>query len=382
VLGASSSEGSRTVSAVYAELAIPLFKNLEASLAGRYDKYSDFGSTTNPKVALRWTPTKELLFRTSYSTGFRAPTLSDLFLPRFLSNTADNHNDPLRCANSTPRGGYVNEGLECDAQFQNQLGGNTALQPEKSKNWTIGMIFEPTPATSVGIDFWKIERRNTIGALGDNTVFDVFAAADPLTAGGRFVRNIRNANGTCVGDLPGNPTPANVPCSINFVVQVQENLGKYNTNGFDISGTAKVGPVTLRMEGTYILQYRYQQQTDAEYLDNVGRVTSDNGSIPRWRHYASVNWQGGPFGATLSQNFVLGYVDDTPNRRVATYSTWDMQGRWDAWKGLGLTLGVKNIFDRDPPASNQGQTFQVGYDPRYTDAHGRTYYMGLKYAFK
>ena len=39
-------------------------------------------------------------------------------------------------------------------------------------------------------------------------------------------------------------------------------------------------------------------------------------------------------------------------------------------------------LDRDPPASDQGQTFQVGYDPRYTDAHGRTLYLGLKYAFK
>jgi iron complex outermembrane receptor protein len=373
----------RNVTAVFGELNVPIIRNLEAQFAVRYDKYSDFGNTTNPKVALRWSPTKEILVRGSYSTGFRAPTLSDLFLPRFLSNTADTHNDPLRCSGSVPRGPYVNEGLECDAQFQNQLGGNTALTPEKSKNWTIGVIFEPTPTTSIGVDYFSIHRRNSIGALGDNTVFDVYGAADPLNAGGRFVRNLRNTSGSgCVGDLPGTTTPANVPCSINYVVQVQENLGKYNTSGLDITGTAKVGPVTLRLESTYILQYRYQQQTDSDYIDNVGLVTSDNGAIPRYRHYASANWQTGPFGFTLAQNFVLGYIDDTPNRRVATYETWDAQARWEAWRGLGVMLGVKNLFDRDPPASNQGQTFQVGYDPRYTDAHGRTYYVGLKYAFK
>jgi iron complex outermembrane recepter protein len=372
----------RTVSALFGELNLPIMKNLEAQLAVRYDKYSDFGNTTNPKVSLRWTPSKDVLVRGSYSTGFRAPTLSDLFLPRFLSNTADNHNDPIRCPNSTPIGGFVNEGLECDAQIQNQLGGNTALTPEKSKNWTIGVIFEPTSATSIGLDYWTIHRTNTIGALGDNTVFDVYGAADPLNAGGRFVRNVRNANGTCVGDLPGSPTPANIPCSINYVVQVQENLGKYNTSGVDLSGTAKAGPVTFRIDGTYIMQYRYQQQAEGPYLDNVGRVTSDNGAISRWRHYLSATWQSGPWGATIAQNFVLGYIDDTPNRRVASYSVIDLQGRWEGWKGLGVTLGVKNIMDRDPPASNQGQTFQVGYDPRYTDAHGRTYYVGLKYAFK
>jgi iron complex outermembrane recepter protein len=372
----------RNVTAFFGELNVPILRNLEAQLAVRYDKYSDFGNTTNPKVSLRWTPSKEMLVRTSYSTGFRAPTLSDLFLPRFLSNTADTHNDPIRCPNSTPIGGFVNEGLECDAQFQNQLGGNTGLQPEKSKQWTIGMIFEPTPATSLGLDYWSIRRTNSIGALGDTTVFDVYGGPDPLNAGGRFVRTARQADGSCRNDLPGAPTPANVPCPIDYVIQVQENLGKYNVTGVDVTGSARMGPVTLRLEGTYILQYRYQQQKDGEYLDNVGRTTADNGAIPRWRHYISANYRWGAWNFTLADNMVLGYVDDSGSRRVATYETMDAQVAWDGWRGFSATVGVKNIMDRDPPASDQGQTFQVGYDPRYTDARGRMLYIGLKYAFK
>jgi len=69
-------KADRTVTALFAELNIPILRNLEAQVAARYDKYSDFGNTTNPKVSVRYTPTKELLFRSSYSTGFRAPTLS------------------------------------------------------------------------------------------------------------------------------------------------------------------------------------------------------------------------------------------------------------------------------------------------------------------
>ena len=372
----------RDVTAFFGELNVPILPTLEAQFAVRHDKYSDFGNTTNPKVAIRWTPTKATLVRASYSTGFRAPTLSDLFLPRFLSNTADNHNDPLRCPGSTPVGGFVNAGLECDAQFQNQLGGNTALTPEKSRQWTIGFIFEPTATASFGVDYFSIRRRNTIGALGDNTVFNFFGGLDPLNAGGRFVRTARVAGGGCVGDLPGSATPANVPCPIDYVIQVQENLGKYNVQGFDLSGTVRAGPVQLRAEGTYIYQYRYQQQTDSEYLDNVGRITSDNGSVPRWKHYISATFRAGPLDVTLAQNFVLGYLDDSGARRVASYETYDAQANWQGWRGLGVTVGVKNILDRDPPASDQGQTFQVGYDPRYTDARGRMYYLGLKYKFK
>jgi iron complex outermembrane receptor protein len=326
--------------------------------------------------------------RSSYSTGFRAPTLSDMFLPNFLGNTAAPHNDPIRCPNSTPIGGFVNGSLECDAQFQNRLGGNRNLTPEKSRNWTLGVIFEPVAGASIGADYWSIRRRNSIGALGDLTVFDVYGAADPLNANGLFVRTARlPGNQGCVGDLPGQPTPPNIACPIDYVIQTQQNLGKFNVSGIDYTGSlrfpaASFGQLTLRGEGTYILQYRYQQQIDGPYIDNVGSFTSDNGAIPRWRHYVTLNWRNGAWGGTLAQNFVLGYRDSSGTRRVASYETWDLQGTWDGWRGLSLALGVRNVLDRDPPASDQGQTFQVGYDPRYTDARGRTYYATVKYAFK
>jgi iron complex outermembrane receptor protein len=245
------------------------------------------------------------------------------------------------------------------------------------------MIFEPSTQGSIGIDYWSIRRRNSISALGDTTVFDTFAAADPLTAQGRFVRYPRVANGSCQNDLPGLPTPANVPCAVQYTVQVQENLGKFNVTGVDLTSTYRFMPsLTFRFDGTYVISYRYQKEIDGAYFDNVGRFSSDNGVIPRWKHYATINWRTGPVGVTLAQNYMLGYRDSSAKRRVATYETYDLQGTWDAWRGLGVTLGVKNVLDRDPPASDQGQTFQVGYDPRYTDAHGRTLYLGLKYAFK
>ncbi|MEO5677947.1 MAG: TonB-dependent receptor, partial [Usitatibacter sp.] len=372
----------RTVTALFAELNVPITTTLEAQLAIRTDDYSDFGRSTNPKVAMRWSPSKAMLVRGSYSTGFRAPTLADIHLPRFFSNTAGAFSDPIRCPNSVPIGGFVDEGLECDAQFQNQLGGNAALQPEKSRQWTLGVIFEPNNTTSLGFDLFSIHRRNSLGFVGDARIFDELAPTDPLTATGLFVRQVRLANGSCAGDLPGTPTPAGTPCAINYVVMVQQNLGKFTVTGVDVSASSRFGPVSVRAEGTYIARYRFQFAIDGPYNDNVGRYTTENGPIPRWRHNVQATFRTGPFGVTLAQNFVLGYRDQGGGRRVATYETYDAQAMWEGWRGLGITVGVKNVLDRDPPASAQDQTFQVGYEPRIGDPHGRTFYAGLRYKFK
>jgi len=83
---------------------------------------------------------------------------------------------------------------------------------------------------------------------------------------------------------------------------------------------------------------------------------------------------------------VYGYQDEdngsSPPRRVASYETYDVQGSWSGWKGLKVAAGIRNLFNRDPPASRQGETFQVGYDARYYDPLGRTLYLSVKYAFK
>jgi iron complex outermembrane receptor protein len=330
----------RRVNSYYGELSVPILKNLEAQFAIRYDDYSDFGSTTNPKAALRWTPTKEVLVRGSYSTGFRAPTLSDLFSPQFTGNTSGSHSDPVRCPNDVPIGPFVASTEECQIQFSTFSGGNPTLKPEESKQWTLGLVWDVNANVSLGIDWWSIRREDSIATIGDGTIFDQYAATDPVTAQGYFIRAARNASGGCVTDLPGNPaTPANVPCSITNVLTIQSNLGKYNTSGYDLSGQVRFQPTpygrfSLRGEGTYVYQYRYQQAKDSFYVDNVGRTTSDNGAISRWRHYVSLNWTMGSWGATLAQNFVLGYKDDeslgNPPRRVASYETYDLQGTWQA----------------------------------------------------
>lgn len=361
---------SRTVNALFTELNIPLMKELTAQLALRYDNYSDVGNTTNPKIGLRYQPTKSVLVRGSYNTGFRAPTLPDLFSPNYRGNTADNHNDPIRCPNGVPVGAFVNAGLECDAQQPNQGGGNAKLEPEKSTQWSLGTVLEPTKGVVVTADYWSIERKNSIGGLGDNTIFGNYAKYSSLYV-------VRRASDNTLG----------IPGPIDYVIQTQQNLGKYKTEGLDLNLSwtlpkTTFGQFKVGIDGTLITKYQYQTEKDGAWINNLGKFTSDNYAIPRWRHTATLNYLYGAWGATLANNFVQGYQDDGGTRDVGNYSTWDAQVSWAGIKNLQVVAGMRNLLDTNPPASVQGQTFQVGYDPRFTNPLGRMLYARLSYAFK
>jgi outer membrane receptor protein involved in Fe transport len=123
-------------------------------------------------------------------------------------------------------------------------------------------------------------------------------------------------------------------------------------------------------------------------------LASGLGALSRWRHYATFDWSRGAWGATLAQNFQLGHKEydlTTRNpatgefsglRRVGSYSTWDLQGRYTGLKNLTASAGIRNLFDRDPPQAYGPGTFQRGYDASYADARGRMFYLSLRYAIR
>ena len=159
--GGAVRQGDRDVFAGAIEMAFPVLKNLELGAAVRYDDYSDFGSTTNPKFSLRFTPVEQLLLRASYNTGFVAPTLEQLYSPnlkRRLPVTV--YDDPVLCPGGVPAPGAV-PSRDCGLQFQQQQGGNTALNPEESDSYTFGFVFQPVPSFSFGVDYWNYRSRAT-----------------------------------------------------------------------------------------------------------------------------------------------------------------------------------------------------------------------------
>ncbi|WP_394779187.1 TonB-dependent receptor [Undibacterium sp.] len=363
-------EGSRNLSALYAELNLPVLKSLDVTVAVREDHYSDFGSTTNPKVSFRFQPTKEVLIRGSYSTGFRAPSLYEINSAQSYTNTTK-QNDPINCPGGTPIAGKP-RATNCAQQFQSLTGGNFNLKPEKSKNATLGIIVEPIANLTVGVDLWSIELRNAIGTLPANDVF-----ADPVKFAALYHRNP-------AGDLATDGSQCPDPTTCGYVDLRTQNLGGTKTNGADITANYKLrtsayGSYTFGLNSTYVNKYEYQNEPGGIWLKNVS-VYSGVGPVFRWQHTVNVNWTGGAFGAGLAAHYKSGYLDspdDSPivGFRVPSYTTFDGYGTWNVTKAFSVTAGIRNLFDKDPPLSYQTQTFQAGYDPRFTDPLGRTYYM-------
>jgi iron complex outermembrane recepter protein len=364
----------RHVYSAYAEVAVPIFRNFETDVGVRFDDYEVIGNTTNPKVSFRWIVTPELLMRASYGTGFRAPSLTDLYTAQASSVTANGTRDPLRCPN-------VQTGSpgDCNNQFPTITGGNPGLKPEKSKSGTLGIIFEPMRQLSVGVDaFWiTIRDQIVIGGLAATTI--LANATNEALFASFIVRGAPDGNASGLGPITG-------------IIQTTSNLFKAKTSGFDVDIAVRpdIGAgqrLLLRLDGTYVWQ-SIRQNFDGSYSNNADTaIAAGAGVIPKWRHVASATYDRGPWQLSLSQNFQDSYNDQTGNvggtpRQVVAYSTWDAQGRYSGFRNLQFTLGVKNFFDKDPPYTNAAGQFAAGYDISYGDVRGRFVYGAVKYTFR
>ena len=364
-------QGARTVYAAFAELNVPLMAGLDVTAALRYDKYSDFGSTTNPKFGFRYQPSNALLVRGSYSTGFRAPSLYEINAAQTYTNTPQ-QDDPVNCPGGTPLPGK-SRSTNCAQQFQALGGGNLNLDPEESKNITLGVVFEPVNNLTLGLDLYQIELKKQIGTLNQDEVF-----ADPVKYAALYHRN-------GAGNLSTDGSQCPNPATCGFVDLRTQNLGGLETNGIDVTAAYRMrtgdwGNFNFGLNSTWVHKYEYQNSEGGEWNQNVG-IYSGVGPVFRWQHSASLGWAMGQFGAGLSARHKTGYVDADPEFNVASYTTIDGFLSWTQPKGFGVTLGVRNLADRAPPLSYQTQTFQAGYDPRYTDAVGRTFYVRGTYNF-
>jgi iron complex outermembrane receptor protein len=359
--GSLSTAGSRNIQAFFGEVVMPLTKELEVQVAGRFDRYSDVGNTFNPKIGIRYQPSTALLLRGSASTGFRAPTLFEKNAPPSKNDTNNAYNDPVLCPGGVPSSDPITNPLrDCDLQQFKLQGGNTALNPEKSKSFSFGAVFEPTPALTFAADYWNIKLKDKIDALPEEVIY-----GDYNKYKARFLRN-----------------PDGSPLAI---ADFKENLGKVNTDGIDVSAIWRLpktsfGGLTLSMEGTWLNSYEYQNEKDGPFVENAGKFGATYVKF-RWQHSLSLGWKSGPWGATLSNSYKTGYRDQGDTRDVDAYSLWNITGSYEPIKGLTLMAGLKNMFDKEPPLTIQSTLFQQGYDARYTDPTGRAVYLRASYSF-
>jgi iron complex outermembrane receptor protein len=359
-------DDARKVASVFTEVIAPLTKELEMQFALRYDHYSEVGNTTNPKIGVRWQPTKSLLLRGSAGTGFRAPSLSDLKRPTIFGTSAGILTDP-QCVRQQ---GSIDT---CTDQWNVERRSNPDLKPEKSRQFTLGAVVELDKRTNLSIDYWNIEKKDVISTLGEQVIIE-----NPDAYNGKYIQ--RDEDGF-----------------ISNILLMKENQGRLKTSGIDLgadwhSERGAWGRLGLNLSGTYILRYDRQFGPDEPYRTNLGVFLNDQ-VIQRWRHRISLDWDAGPYSLTLANQYSSGYTDQNttydpytdallPPNHVKSYSLWDLTGTWAINKQLKLRAGVLNLLNTDPPFSNQAYFFLAGYDPSYTDPRGRSAFVSVNYAFK
>ena len=365
---------SRTVKAAYAEVLVPLFRGFELTGALRIDDYTGFGSTTNPKIAARYRPVQQLMFRGSYNTSFRVPAFNQLFNGVLESDFPSRDlADPGKCPGGRPDSSIP--GCEV-VQPQIISGGRQDLGPETAKQFSFGGVFEPAPGWFLSVDWWRIEREGSIRILGllDELVpnFDLFQD--------KFIR-----------DAAGN---------LVAIDNRWSNVGGSITEGVEISarGNADIGRGNLSfgMDGTALTRKRAKLLPNQPYGPSEIGVFSFAGDLGlKWRHNLYATFAQDAWSISLSQIFRKGYTNQqlpgvesgvvSPPDVVETtkdYVIYNLSASYWFSDKMQLVGGVKNLFDRDPPfAVTYDSSFGSGssWEPRVADPRGRSFTLLLDF---
>ena len=361
---------TRDVKAAYAEVLFPVFDMLDLSGAVRVDDYTGFGSTVNPKFTARFQPVDWLMFRGSYSTGFRVPSFNQIFNGTTQSpNPGNSLTDPTTC----PAGGLVNVTPGCGAITPDSLsGGNLNLGPETSKQYGFGVVLRPMSRVTLTADYWSIAVDNVIGSI---TIPQLFANI------GAFPDRITRTGGI-----------------ITLVDLRTGNFGSRRTRGIDFSARGNFdlfgGQLSGGFDGTLLLEKKEKLLPNLAYTDLKGvfSLTGDLGLT--WKHNVWVSFE--KDGTTFSfsqiyrgsyQNFAMTAVAVTRpdyNVRVKPYIIYNMSISQRIANRFKLTAGVKNLFNTDPPYAITYDTNSGAggsWEPRVADPRGRSFTIQAEVMF-
>ncbi|MBU0554548.1 MAG: TonB-dependent receptor [Alphaproteobacteria bacterium] len=402
VFGGIPTSNERDVRSVYAEAYIPLFggdnarpglERLEFNAAVRYDRYSDVGSTTNPRFGLTYAPMMGLQFRGSYGTSFRAPSLVDVnkyatagFLPRTGSGSA---------VGLSPADGSF--------QYVYPIGGNPDLKPETATTWSVG--FDVTPELVRGLNFSvtyynivyedKVDTaayNAPIGAVLNSGNYDDFIVFNPVYFPDKATLTLPEyvAYWNQITADPQLPVLGLVdPTTMIAIVDARRNnSGIVETDGFDISldYTLYGDGVDFRFgaRANYVLHYKTSPVPGVALKDEVNHF----GYPARFTGRLEAGVDIGGFSGTgilnyvnsrtITRDFLPAAVPDQYTD-IDAITTFDLSLRYNFGEngsmitdGLAMSLNVLNLFDAEPPlVVNAGGATPIRFDSSYSSSMGR-----------
>ena len=359
----TGASGSRNVKAVFGELFIPVFgagnaqpglQELSISLAGRWEKYSDFGETSNPKIGVTYEPVRGLRLRGSYGTSFRAPTFTEVST---VAGGAGLYYDTL----PGPSGNLTGIGI---------AGGNPDLEPETATTWSVGAQLQPValPGFNAEITYFDVNYENQIQALRGTPGL----LTNPLYAA---FRNLAPTQAE-IDALRNSGLPINNPSVSTGVVQFiadgrRQNLGTSKVNGIDFQAAYRWEWGDWRLDagvnGSYFLKYDFEAVPGAGFADVLNTIAFPQ----KFRMQADAGIAYGKVRTRLIWNHLSGYQNTTvtPAQDVAALDTFDLFVGFDVNETLTFAGEVRNLFDRDPPFVDTN----FGYDPHAANALPRIF---------
>jgi len=388
--------GSYDVNEAYLELSVPIFadsslgKKLDLSLAGRYSDYSTFGGEFTPKYGLRWQVTDDFVLRTTYAEGFRAPSIGELYgsaaradLQLFdpcsvgLGGTAPRGN-PANCAALGVPAGFQ----QANSQISVTTGGNRELDPERSRSFSAGFVWSPwfgnnatwSERFDVEVTFYRHNIDGAIQAINAQTQLDLCVdTLDPVYCDG-----ITRASTGAVNSFNNRLT----------------NLGSIKTDGWDVDlfwtlPQSDIGQFKLGWKNTFVGRYEATGAAGQRQPQKPGVEVADS-SIPEWTSNASIGWTLDNWSANWTVRHISELTEDcgdavafpvcsnqaagTNTLAATTYHDLQVGYKIDWMKGLQLTAGLNNVFDKDPPICLSCSL--NGYDAStYDIPRGRYWYM-------
>lgn len=351
----SNGGGGRDTRAVYSELAIPITKKLELQLAGRYDQYSDFGDTTNPKAAFLYRPVPSVLMRGSVGTGFKAPLMQDLYAAS--SNGNPTFIDHVSCAREQAAGGPT---PSCTPrQYNVTSSGNTGLKEERSLSYNAGVMFEPNRDFNIGTDLFLTKLRNVVG----------IDYGDAMEAERQLGPAALAARGVIVNRDPVTGLLRNIEAPL-------QNLSAQEVAGIDFVTGYRLGKFKLGTEHSQLFYFKEEGFPGTGQKNKLGQ----NGR-PAWRNTSSVAFiPSERHDLTLSALTIAGHEKAVKAAgRLNNYTQLDVQYSFKTKKIGTFSAGIKNLLDTVPPLddSNPGSPLDV----TLYDQVGRALYTGYKATF-
>jgi len=364
---ATRANGQRDNTSLFAEFAIPLLETFELQLAVRYEDYSDFGTTTNPKVAFRWAPADNMVVRGSYGTAFRAPSLHQIGLGR--TDESPSLVDNLRCDILSGAGNSVEVQNAMDIacgpwEYTAVFEGNPDLGPEESTSYNFGVIYEFTDDFNLSVDYYNYEIENII---------------DSDT---QFVLNTFGLDPAVVERTPSN-IPGD-PGEIANVFDSFQNIGDLNTSGLDINVVYGMDTDIGKFDFSYVLNYVLEYEELRPNGTGGKRVNKSEGDFeqPEMRWTLSTNWSQEDLSANVAVNFIDEFAGDASqnfgHRTVDSMTTVDFSLSYTGIENTTLSFGATNLFNEEPPFSHHDF---FGFVNTTHNGNGRFTYISASYRF-